>query len=194
MDYREIQIYLQAVKDSHNTGNYSKFDCELLGYLYVQGRLHMEIAKHPQLFNDSAKNDVIRFAKWVRNNLESPQSERFNDLSFKLNRLSPYAEQTKFNTAAVSEITQYFKLFFSDFIASIQVDILAMSIEASSAGQTSLDDANYSIGMAEITCQNLVNIFSDPDFYLKHDLEKIEGFVVDSCRFLSEIKKFLHKK
>lgn len=189
MNHQEIFIYLQALKDAFCHGEYSKEDCELLSYLYVQGGFYMNIIKHDVLFDVTAKTNLVDFAKWVRRNLEAPNIDSSVDISFDLKRSIPYALQSRFDADKRDATSLAFKKYLAYFLAGLQADIMALSVEATDSAPHNKEDAHYVIGMLEITAQNIAAVLSSQSGHSALKYTELEKFLNDSCYFIARVKE-----
>lgn len=187
-DHQEIRIYLQALKDAHEMGEYSQADCEFLGHMYAQGLLYLHVAQHQELFDANAKAGLIGFAKWIRDHVDAPSLDGNSDISCGVKRLLPYANHVRFDSAVVSVATAAFQDFFANLLAGIQTDVMALSVESLDVSPTSKEDAHYAIGMLEITAQNLGAVLSTHNGYTSVDFQNLDSFLKHSCRFIAQVK------
>lgn len=188
IDTQEISLYLQAIKNSYESGDHSKTDCQVLAALYLQGGLYRRLMEFPALVDSAAKIAIAKFTKLVREAVEAPVISPDTDLSYGLQRRRQFNGNDALPSEFCESADQAFKEFMAEFLGGIQADILALAVKAKSGSGAAPGDADYVIGMAEVTAQNFGALVAPASETEGRNYAEIDRFFSDGCRFVSSVR------
>lgn len=186
----DIAICTLAVRDAHESGTYGQEDCRALRSAYVLGRLLEAAHHHAEIFDDTAKTVFSKFFLLVQRGLAAPNIGELTDATRTLRVQGASTGPDRLDARFQGECKILSAGLVAHLLTEIQIDMLDLSHRPRSA-DTDSDDANYVIGMLEITANNFGALAQAAGEKTSGDFGAVDKFITDSCRFVSAVRREL---
>lgn len=186
----DIAICTLAVRDAHESGAFGQEDCRALQSAYVLGRLLEAAHLHAEIFDDTAKTVFSKFFKLVQGGLAAPNIEELTDATRTLRIQGARTGPDRLDARFHGECKILSAGLVAHLLTEIQIDILDIAQRPRSADSDS-DDANYVVGMLEITANDFGVLAQTAGEKTSGDFGAVDKFITDSCRFVSAVRREL---
>lgn len=186
----DISICTLAIRNAHESGGFGMEDCGALQSAYVLSRLFESIHPHAEIFDATAQGAFSKLFLLIRDGLAAPDIGEMTDMRRSLQIRDNRSAANRLAASFHDECRKLCASYVAHFLADIQMDILNLA-HRPRPGNDEIDDANYVIGMLEITASNFARLAETADKKLSGDFSAADKFLVDSCEFVSAVRRAL---
>lgn len=189
---QDVTLCLLAIKQAHAGSTLGSADQMALQSMFTHGFLYQSILVYPALCEPGPLANIQHFRSLVQSNLQPPVITGVHDLSLKLSTHG-HAPGTESKWAAMNISADKLYRATVVYLASVfQLAIVDLSMRLnmeSELSEVDAQDANYVIGMAEITSKNVESLLNTDIPAAEFNHSGIEKFFADATRFGASLRQ-----
>lgn len=191
MENNQMDIYLVAIKQAFESGQYSRADSTALRSWFIYAWLYRSLIINGLGEDHGVMAGIDKFKKMIELELQPPDVEGnltlelADNVIFKETVALNLCEEKKQQADAIYRAVLG-KVIFLFQSAIIQITEKMLNNASLTVG--GLEDAKYVIGMSEITATNLNRLRLETEDLDQTSFNRVKCFIVDAARFAGKLR------